>query len=92
MLMVTLGKPKPTSTTKDRLARRIGWSYPNSVKVIGEYWLQTADPTLVIISEVDDVAALLSASADWDDHFELTTVPATSAEQGLALARQMAAH
>ncbi len=89
MLMVTLGKPKSTSTTKERLARRLDWNYPNGVRVLGEYWLQTADPTLIIISEVDDVGALLSASAQWDDHFDLTTVPATSAQDGLALARRM---
>ncbi len=91
MLVVTLGKPKQTSTTKARLARRVGWQYPPGVRVLGEYWLESVDPTLIVISEVDDPAALMRATADWDDHFDLTTTPAISADQGMALAEQMSA-
>ena len=92
MLVVTLGKPKQSSTTKDRLARRVGWQFPAGVRVIGEYWLQSTDPTLIVISEVDDPAALMAATADWDDHFDLTTTPAVSAEQGLKFSEQLVSH
>ncbi len=91
MLFVTIGKAKATSTTKQRVARRIEWKYPAGVKVVGEYWLQSNDPTLIVISENEDVGSLMEAIADWDDVFDLTVLPAVSAEQGLQLAKQMAA-
>ncbi len=91
MLFVTLGKPKPGSTTKQRVARRVGWKYPAGVRVLGEYWLLTEDPaTLIMISESDSVASVMNAIAEWDDVFDLTVVPAMTAEQGLELAKQMA--
>jgi len=92
MLMVTLGRAKQSSTMKERLERRAGWQYPPGVRILGEYWLQTSDPTLVIISEVDDPLALMTATGQWDDHFDLTTTPAVSAEQGLKFAGQFLQH
>jgi len=88
-LFVTIGKAKAASTTKQRVARRV--KYPAGLKVVGEYWLQSNDPTLIAILETQDVGALMSAVADWDDAFDLTVLPAMTADQGLQLAKQMAA-
>ena len=90
MLFVTLCKEK-SGTTKERVARRAQWQYPPGMKVLGEYWLQTPDPVVIVISEGDDIAPIMAATADWDDVFEMTVVPAVTAEQGLELARQMMA-
>ncbi len=91
MLFVTIGKAKATSTTKQRVARRLNWKYPAGMRMIGEYWTLSDDPTLITIGEVDNVAAMMSAIADWDDVFEFTVLPAMSAEEGMQIAKQMAA-
>ena len=91
MLFVIIGKPKPSSTSKQRIARRVGWNYPTGVRVLGEYWLMSTNPAaLILISESDDASSILSAIAEWDDVLDLTVVPAVTAEQGLELAKQMA--
>lgn len=91
MLFVAIGKAKATSTTKQRVARRINWKYPAGLRVIGEYWLQSNDPTLITIAEADNIAVLMRAVADWDDVFDLTVLPAMAAEEGLQVAKQLAA-
>ena len=91
MLFVTLGRPKQGSTMKQRLARRMDWKYPSGVKILGEYWLELADPTLLVVLETDDPGALMAARVAWDDHFDFTTVPAISADEGLEYARKLAA-
>ncbi len=86
MLFVTIGKYKATSTAKQRAARRVAWKYPAGMRVIAEYWLQAHDPTLpglIVVSESDDVAPIMSAIADWDDIINLTVGPALTAERGL---------
>ena len=89
MLFVTLGSVR-ASTDRERIARRIQWSYPAGMKVIGEYWLQTDDPKIIVISEGDDIAPIMAATGAWDDVFSFTVVPAVSAEQGLEIAKRMA--
>jgi hypothetical protein len=91
MLFVTLGKAKATSTTKQRVARRLQWQYPAGIRVVGEYWLQSDDPTLLLITETDDIGAMMKGTAQWDDVFDLKVFPAVSAEQGLELAKDMLA-
>jgi hypothetical protein len=94
MLFVSIGKFKAASTTRQRVARRVGWKYPMGMRVIAEYWLQTTDPALpglIVISESDDVAPIMKAIAEWDDFMDLTVVPALTAEQGLELAGKLAA-
>jgi hypothetical protein len=89
MLFVLLGKAKVGSTAKQRIARRVNWQYPAGIRVLGEYWLETEDPALIVIAEVDDVASIMMGTVDWDDVFHITVVPAVTAEQGLELAKQM---
>jgi len=88
MLFVTLGSVR-AGTDRERIARRMGWSYPPGVKVVAEYWLQTDTPKLIVITEADDVALVMAATSQWDDVFSLTVVPAVTAEQGMAIAKQL---
>lgn len=90
MLFVTLCKQR-AGTTKERILRRTQWQYPAGMNVVGEYWLQTTDPVVIVIAEADNIAPIMAAMADWDDVFEMTVVPAVTAVQGLELAKQMLA-
>jgi hypothetical protein len=87
MLFVALCKAKATSTAKERIARRVNWK-PHG-RVVGEYWLQSNDPTVVTITETDDVATIMRSVVEWDDVFDITVYPAITAEQGLQFAKEM---
>jgi hypothetical protein len=91
MLFVTVGREKAGSTTKSRVARRVNWKYPQGVRVLGEYWLLSSDPALIMIAESENVASLMMGLAEWDDLLDMTIMPALSSEQGLELAKQMGA-
>jgi hypothetical protein len=88
MLFVTLGTVR-AGTTKERVGRRLQWSYPEGVKLIGEFWLQTPDPNLVVITEADSIAPIMAATSAWDDVYSFTVVPAVSAQEGLEIAKRM---
>ena len=88
MLFVALLKAT-ASTTKERIARRAQWQFPEGIRPVAEYWLQTADPTVVAIFEADSVTPIMATLADWGDVFDITVVPAVTAEEGLKLAQQM---
>ncbi|UCH26004.1 MAG: DUF3303 family protein [Trueperaceae bacterium] len=90
MLFVTLLKSKPGSTATERSPRRLEWEFPPGVEVIGEYWLQSPNPQVVLITETDSVAPMMAMTAAWDDHFEISVHPAVTAEEGLEILRQMA--
>ena len=91
MLFVSIGKAKQASTMKQRVARRVNWEFPTGGRVIGEYWLLGNDPTVITIMETESFAPMMSAVADWDDVFDFTVLPAVAAEEGLQLAKKMAA-
>lgn len=76
-------------TVQERMKRRAAWQYPEGIKVIAEYWLQSPDPHIIIITETDSAAAIMAALAPWDDVFEATVTPALTAEEGLELAKKM---
>ena len=59
------------------------------MNVVGEYWLQTPDPTVIIIFNADDIAPIMAATSEWDDFFNISVVPAITSEDGLKLAQQM---
>jgi Domain of unknown function (DUF3303) len=88
MLFVTLGKVR-ASTTRERVARRMQWSYPDGVRLIAEYWLQTPDPQIIVVSEADSIVPIMAATSAWDDVFSFTVVPAVTAEQGIEIAKRM---
>ena len=87
MMYVTLCNDR-AGTTRDRTARRLHWTPPDGVKVIGEYWLQTPNPRVIFISEVESIEPLFAALTEWDDVFEMTVVPACTGEEGMRLAQQ----
>ena len=91
MLFLIMGKAKAGSTGKERIARRVRWEYPAGIRLVAEYWAMSTDAAVVAVAEADDVAPILGAIVDWDDVFELTVIPALTAEQGLQLAKQMQA-
>jgi hypothetical protein len=88
MLFVTIGKVR-AGTTKERVARRMQWSYPEGMRLIAEYWLQDCDAQLVVVAEADSIAPIMAATSAWDDVFNFTVTPAVTAEQGLEIAKRM---
>lgn len=88
MLFVSLLKVR-SGTMKERMARRVGWQYPDGMRPVAEYWLQTPDPAVILIAEADSVAPIMAVVAQWDDFFDITVIPAVTAEEGLQLAQQM---
>jgi hypothetical protein len=83
LLKVTEGTPK------ENIARRAQWQYPEGIQPVAEYWLQTGDPVVIAIFEADSVAPIMVITTEWGDIFDITEVPAITAEEGLQLAKQM---
>ena len=92
MLFVGVFKQKASASSAELTTRRAQWNPSEGVEMLGGYWLQTNDPTLpgiVSIFETEDVASIVALFADWDDAFDITVVPAISAEQGLRMIQEM---
>jgi len=89
MLFVVIGKPKAASTGKERIARRMSWKYPAGMQMVAEYWPMSTELAVIAVAEADHVASIMQAIVDWDDVFDLSVVPAVTAEQGLEMAKQM---
>jgi hypothetical protein len=88
MLFVVLGSVKG-STSQQRIERRLGWSYPEGIRPIAEYWLQTPHPNMILVAEADDIAPIMAGNSQWDDLLDITVVPAVAADQGMKIAKQM---
>ena len=88
MLFVSLLKVR-SGTLKERIPRRLGWQPPDGMRPVAEYWLQTSDPAVISIAEADSIAPIMAAVAQWDDFYDITVIPAVTAEEGLQLAQQM---
>jgi len=90
MLFVTLLSPKPTYIPAQSSQRRMEWKYPQGIKPVAEYWLQTNTPHVIAIYEADDITPMMEINEAWGDIYDITVVPAISAEEGLnLLASQM---
>ena len=89
MLFVSLLSLKPSATLAQALQQRTEWKQPQGMKSIAEYWLMTNTPSVISIDEADNIAPLMAATMPWMDIFDITVVPAVSAEEGLKLASQM---
>ena len=89
MLFVALLSVK-AGTPKENMARRAQWTYPEGVKTVAEYWLQTNNPTVISILEAASTAPLMQISAEWGDVFDITIVPAITGEKGMQIAQRMA--
>jgi hypothetical protein len=67
------------------LMRRATWQYPAGIDVKAEYWPMAADIQVVAIFSSDDVAAIWSLEAEWNDVFDIDISPAVSADDGLRI-------
>ncbi len=56
--------------------------YPEGMRVLGEWWLQTPDPEVILITEANSAAPMLAARAAWDDVFDITILPAVRPKKG----------
>ena len=87
MLFVALCNVK-AGTARERTVRRAEWQMPPGAKLVAEYWLQTPNPQVINVFEADSCAPIMAAISAWDDVLDITVVPAVTAEEGLALAKQ----
>lgn len=90
MLFVTLCSARP-GVSETSMRRRLDWRPPEGTKIIGEYWLPTSDPRVIIAMESDDPLKIFEGQAGWDDVYEMKTYPAVTGELGLQMARAMLA-
>ena len=67
------------------LMRRAQWNYPSGVEVVAEYWPAAEDPAVVSIFRADDFAAFMEIEFTWGDTFDISVIPAISAEDGLKI-------
>ena len=88
MLFVALLKAK-SGTIESRTAHRAGWQYPEGVKPVAEYWLQTDNPNVISVFEADSIAPIMAVTTEWGDEFDITVVPAITGEEGLELVKQV---
>ena len=88
MLFVALLKTRGTTTFQEGVARRMRWDYPEGVRVLSEYWLETESPRVVSIMEADGMDAFGQIRMHWNEMFEIEVFPAVTGEQGMEMARQ----
>lgn len=79
---------KATAPMRERAARRLDYTYPEGLNVVAEYWLQSSDPGVILISESDDIGSMMAAITAWDDVFDISVFPAVTADDGMRLARE----
>ncbi len=88
MLFGLVMKARP-ATMQERSARRVRWQVPEGANVVGEYWFEGDDPSVVAIVETEDVGAVTRIRLAWDDLFDIAVFPVVRAEEGLERLRQI---
>jgi hypothetical protein len=88
MIFIALGSVR-AGTQRERITRRMQWSYSPGMKIIAEYHLMTPNPAVISIAEADDIAPMMAATTQWDDVIAWTVVPAVTVEQSLEMAKKM---
>lgn len=88
MLFVALLTTKSGNTFQEGVTRRLQWDYPEGLRVLSEYWLETESPRVIAVVEAESMAPFGQIRMDWGDLFEIEVFPALTAEQGMDLARQ----
>lgn len=86
MIYVWLASWKPGLSRElmdGALARRSSWSYPDSIELLGEYWLAGHRPAVISVFRTDDYAAIMELGLTWGDVFEIACQPACTSQQGL---------
>jgi hypothetical protein len=75
----------PTAQRDGALLRRASWHYPDGITPVAEYWLVSAEHTVVTIFTADTFAPIQELQFEWNDVFDVTVFPAVSAEEGLRI-------
>jgi Domain of unknown function (DUF3303) len=50
------------------------------IELVGEYWLQSPEPKVVLIFTAESDAPILELAAEWEQDFDIAVVPATKVE------------
>ena len=85
MLFVTLMTYKANLSRQqidEASQRRARWTYPSSLELIAEYWVQ-GSPQVITIVEAEEIGSVMAANYTWLDVFEITTSPAMTVTEGL---------
>lgn len=90
MLFVALLKVK-AGTVAERAERRLKWQPPAGIKLVEEYWLQSASIQAILSFETDEVGSIAFMRAYWSDLFDMDVIPALSGEAALRLLKGTAA-
>lgn len=72
--------------SREMLARRASWRYPEGLRPIAEYWMNAEGLVVIAVYEADDLTVVDKANSQWSDIFEITTASAISAETALPFA------
>lgn len=92
MLFISILTAKPglaPEQSQEGLRRRLQWTPPEGIKILGEYWLQGAPGRVIAISEASSPGPIMMVNAAWGDIFDIEVIPAVTAEEGLKLAEPM---
>ncbi len=46
------------------------------INIVGEYWVQSNEPRVILIFEAEKNGPILELVTDWDEHFDITVSPA----------------
>ncbi len=49
------------------------------IAILGEYWVQSNDPRILLIFEADDNGPILELVSEWEEHFDIEISPAVNA-------------
>ncbi|MDQ3834879.1 MAG: hypothetical protein M3315_14920 [Actinomycetota bacterium] len=50
------------------------------LELVGEYWLQSPDPKVVVVFTAESDAPILELATEWEQDFDVAVVPATKVE------------
>lgn len=67
------------------LMRRASWQYPDGIKVISEYWPAWGEYQVITAFAAESFGPIMEVEFEWNDVFDVTVVPAVSAEEGLRI-------
>jgi hypothetical protein len=45
------------------------------IEIVGEYWVQSNEPRVILIFEAASNGPILELVTDWDEHFDITVSP-----------------
>jgi hypothetical protein len=75
----------PAAERDAALMRRAAWQFPDGIKVISEHWPAWGEYQVVTAFSAETFAPIMEVEFEWNDVFDVTVVPAVSAEEGLRI-------